>query len=305
MKTILIILIWFFAVFTGTFLTGWSIIHYFNGSLISHGVKRRYILHVPVSYNPSNPTPLIISMHGFGDWPAHQMYMSGWNDLADMESFIVVYPMGTRFPLRWKLYDFENLAGNPTADIHFISDLIDHLEQQYNVDPLRIYANGLSNGGGMAQALSCTLSDHIAAVGGVSGAYVYPLEACQPTRPVPMIAFHGTGDTIVPYQGGPSERFPLPFPCIPEFMKKLAHRNGCTATPIEQPVSSNVHSITYTSCNTDADVVFYTIQGSGHSWPGGKSMPRSIVGETNMEINATYLMWKFFQAHPLSKIRSI
>jgi polyhydroxybutyrate depolymerase len=301
LKTILIILIWFFAILTGALLTGWLVIHRFNGNLISHGVKRRYILHVPASYDPSTPAPLVISMHGFGDWPAHQMQMSGWNDLADEECFIVVYPMGTRFPLRWKLYDFENPAGNPTADIHFISDLVNHLEQQYNIDPLRIYANGLSNGGGMAQALSCALSERIAAVGCVSGAYVYPLNACQSTRPVPVIAFHGTADAIVPYQGGPSERFPLPFPCIPEFMEKLAQRNGCTATPIEQTISPNVHSISYTGCNANADVVFYSIQGGGHSWPGGKAMPRTIVGETNHEINATRLIWDFFKEHSLLK----
>lgn len=301
LKTILTILIGFFSVLVCTLSIGWLVIHHSNGSLISQGVKRKFILHVPVAYDPSIPTPLVISMHGFGDWPAHQMHMSGWNNLADEEGFIVVYPMGTRFPMRWQLYDFKNPAGNPTADIHFISDLIKYLEQAYNIDPAQIYANGLSNGGGMAQALSCTLSNQIAAVGSVSGAYFYPLETCRPTRPVPMIAFHGTADTIVPYQGGPSERFPLPFPCIPEFMKNLAQHNGCTAIPIEKTVSLNVHSISYTDCTNNADVIFYTIEGGGHSWPGGKAMPRMIVGETNMEINTTRLMWEFFQAHPLNR----
>ena len=301
MKTIFLIVICFFVIFSSVLLAGWLVIHRFNGSFISNGVKRKYILYVPISYDPSTPTPLVISMHGFGDWSAHQMHMSGWNDLADEKSFIAVYPMGTHFPLRWQLYDYENPAANPTADIRFISDLIDHLEEDYNIDPNRIYANGLSNGGGMAQALSCTLSDRIAAVGSVSGAYIYPLNACQPVRPVPIIAFHGTADTIVPYQGGPSERFHHPFPSIPEFMEKIAQRNGCTASPIEQTVSQNVHSISYTGCTANADVVFYTIEDGGHSWPGGKIMPHMIVGETNMEINATRLMWNFFQAHPLRK----
>jgi len=301
LKIIFVILIYFFAVFVCTLSIGWLVIHHSNGSLISQGVKRKFILHVPASYDPSLPTSLVISMHGFGDWPAHQMHMSGWNNLADKEGFIAIYPMGTRFPMRWQLYDFKNPAGNPTADIHFISDLIEYLERKYNIDPARIYANGLSNGGGMAQALSCTLSNQIAAVGSVSGAYFYPLKACQPTRPVPVIAFHGTADTIVPYQGGPSERFPLPFPCIPEFMEKLAQRNGCTVAPIEQTISPNVHSISYTGCNVNADVVFYSIQGGGHSWPGGKAMPRMVVGETNHEINATRLIWDFFKEHSLLK----
>jgi len=295
------ILIWFFTIIAFVFGVFWIVIHQSNYSLISNKIKRKYILYLPASYDPYTPTSLVISMHGFGDWPGHQMRMSGWNDLADEKGFIMVYPMGTHFPLRWQLYDYENPAANPTADIRFITDLIDHLEEEYNIDPRRIYVNGLSNGGGMAQALSCTLSDRIAAVGSVSGAYVYPLDACQPVRPVPMIAFHGTADAIIPYQGGPSERFPQSFPSIPEFMEQIAQRNGCTASPVEQTVSQNVHSISYTGCTTNADVVFYTIEGGGHSWPGGKIMPHMIVGETNMEINATRLMWNFFQAHPLRK----
>ena len=59
------------------------------------------------------------------------------------------------------------MGGEPglTRDVRFISELIDTLEAAYNIDPARIYANGLSNGGGMAFVLSCTLSDRIAAVG--------------------------------------------------------------------------------------------------------------------------------------------
>ena len=75
---------------------------------------------------------------------------------------------------------------------------------KYNIDPGRIYANGLSNGGGMSYLLGCALSDRITAIGGVAGAYAFPLEECHPSRPVPMIAFHGTADPIVPYQGGAS-----------------------------------------------------------------------------------------------------
>jgi polyhydroxybutyrate depolymerase len=44
-------------------------------------------------------------------------------------------------------------------DVIFISELIDKLEASYNIDPARIYANGLSNGGGVTFALSCTLSE--------------------------------------------------------------------------------------------------------------------------------------------------
>ena len=93
-------------------------------------------------------------------------------------------------------------------DVRFISDLIDRLMAEYNIDPARIYANGLSNGGGMSDVLACTLSDRIAAIGGVSGAVpASRADECHPPRAVPVIAFHGTADPIVPYSGGESASF--------------------------------------------------------------------------------------------------
>jgi len=55
---------------------------------------------------------------------------------------------------------------------------------------------------GMAFVLSCTLSDRIAAVGW-SRQLNHGLGWCTGQRPVPVIAFHGAADPIVPYQGGP------------------------------------------------------------------------------------------------------
>ncbi len=75
-----------------------------NGSLVSSGEKRSYLLYVPDSYNPAKPTPLVITIHGFMQWPAHQARISRWNDLADEYGFIVVYPSGTGFPKHWRTY---------------------------------------------------------------------------------------------------------------------------------------------------------------------------------------------------------
>ncbi|MBN2549821.1 MAG: hypothetical protein JXB15_11725 [Anaerolineales bacterium] len=269
-----------------------------NGGLISSGEKRAYLLYVPESYNPAVPTPLVISIHGFAEWPAHQMQISRWNRLADRDGFIVVYPSGTRFPLRWRTHGALDGQANSMLDVTFISDLIDSLSADYNIDPTRIFANGLSNGGGMSFVLSCKLSERIAAFGGVSGAYLLPWEDCNPARPVPAILFHGTADPIVPYQGGPSGMFDIPFPSIPEWVGVLAQRNGCVEAYQQQPASGDVSGIQYTGC--DADVIFYTIVGGGHSWPGGEPLPQSIVGYTTMDIDATQMMWEFFQQHPLA-----
>jgi len=277
----------------------WQVAHYSNKSLVSGGVKRRYLLYVPASYDPFTPTPLVISMHGFKDFPARQMRKSSWNNLAKQEGFIVVYPMGAHIPLRWQLYDYENSANNPTADIRFISNLIDRLEQEYNIDPARIYVNGLSKCGGMTFMLGCRYSERFAAIGVVGAAFTYPLEQCEPSRPVPMIAFHGTADPIVPYYGGPSRSFDIPFPSIPVWMRGVASLNGCDPTPSLLPATGAVTGIQYGDCDTGADVVFYTIDGGGHTWPGGHPLPRQITGKTNTDISASETMWSFFKLYTL------
>ena len=268
-----------------------------NGKLVVFGKTRTYLLYVPERYHPSVPAPLVISIHGYAEWPAHQMEISRWNELADQYGFLVVYPSGTRFPLRWRTRAEVGSAADPMPDVTFIAELIDTLERDYNIDPKRIYANGLSNGGGMSFVLSCELSQRIAAVGLVAGAYLTPWEACNPSRPVPAILFHGTADPIVPYQGGPSRSFDLPFPVIPEWVNALARHRGCNSTPRELQPLGRVRGVQYTGCS--ADVVFYTIEGGGHTWPGGKAIPRWIAGTTTYDIDATRMMWDFFQQHPL------
>jgi len=268
-----------------------------DGQIITSEGPRKYLLHVPESYDAGTPTPLVISIHGFAEWPAHQMQISHWNELADEENFIVVYPRGTDFPLRWR----TNGLGDSILDVQFISELLDDIEVNYNIDPSRIYTNGLSNGGGMSFQLACKLSDRIAAFGGVAGAYVIKWEDCNQQRPVPAIIFHGTADPIVPFDGGPSESFDVPFVNIPEWVKQLAERNSCDLSASEIPTQGEVDRLQYRNCANDSEVDFYIINGGGHSWPGGDPLPRWIVGKTTDDINATRLMWDFFQAHPLDE----
>ena len=65
-----------------------------NGTIVSSGQKREYLLYVPRSYDRAKPTPLVISMHGGALWPAAQMEISRWNTVADEQGLLVVYPSG-------------------------------------------------------------------------------------------------------------------------------------------------------------------------------------------------------------------
>jgi polyhydroxybutyrate depolymerase len=269
-----------------------------NGSIESGGQTRRYLLYVPDSYDPTTPTPLVISIHGFVEWPAHQMHISRWDQLAEEEGFLVVFPAGTGFPMRWSTHGQATRDENSLQDVQFISNLIDQLEREYAIDPNRIYANGLSNGGGMSFMLSCYLSDRIAAIGTVAGAFLLPWDDCDPTRPVPLIAFHGTADPVVSFAGGRSRSFDISFPNIPEWAAQAAAHNGCTDVH-KLPQAGEVSGLRYTDCFAGAEVVFYQVENGGHSWPGGEPLPEWIAGFTNQDVDATRLMWNFFMNHSL------
>jgi len=261
-----------------------------NGFMVSAGRQREYLLHVPRGYDRSRPTPLVISLHGAGGWPVQQMELTLWNQLADEQGFIVVYPSGLVGigPRVWG-----------ERDVRFIGELIDKLQATYNIDRARIYANGLSNGGGMSFVLSCTMSDRIAAVGLVGAALILPWNWCTDHRPVPMIAFHGTADPMAPYKGGKSWVADGAFPALETWAAKWARRNHCAPMPIKSSVAADVTRREYTSCADNAAVVLYTIEGGGHTWPGGTPLPEWFAGRTSRGVDATREMWAFFRAHPL------
>lgn len=273
-----------------------------NGTIVSSGQVREYLLHVPPNYDAAKPTPLVISMHGGAMWPAAQMRTSQWNRVADAEGFVVVFPSGTAGdgPRHWN----ANRGPGATADVTFIADLIDHLKAEYNIDPARIYADGLSNGGGMAFVLSCELSGRIAAVGMVAAAHMLDWSSCRDPRPVPMISFHGTADRATPYAGGVTWVAPQSFPAIPTWTANWARRNRCDLQPIQSVVAADVTRLTYTDCEEGADVTLYSIQDGGHTWPGGGPMPEWFVGTTTRSIDASALMWEFFRAHPLGSAKA-
>jgi poly(3-hydroxybutyrate) depolymerase len=246
-----------------------------NGTIVSSGLPRRYLLDVPNSYDHSKPTPLVITLHPAATWPAIASHMSRWNDLADQHGFIVVYPAGTGA-------FFDGLGRGPHSlprDIRFFSDLIANLEFQYNIDLNRVYADGMSNGGGMALALSCKLSDRIAAVAAVSPALPLPGEQCGDSKPIPNLLFHGTADQFAPYHGGSSPISPGTFPDIPGWTAHAAQRNlkelrsklASRRTSTVFPITTALPVPTWFSTPSTALV----IPGPAPSpWPNGGPVPR-------------------------------
>ena len=268
-----------------------------SGAIVSSGETRYYTLHVPPGYDANRPTPLVITIHGASLWPVVQQKMSQWDRVADREGFIVLYPSG------------HTGSGPPhfdAEDVRFIADLIDSVQRTHNIDRTRIYANGLSNGGGLSFLLSCTMPDRIAAVGLVAAAHLFPSSMCKDLRPVPMIAFHGTADDATPYEGGKSPMswiLSMRFPSIPMVTAAWARRNQCAPTPVESRVAPDVSRLEYAQCVSNAPAILYTIHGGGHTWPGGDAayLPEWFVGTTTQSIDASSIMWEFFAKHSLAR----
>jgi polyhydroxybutyrate depolymerase len=253
-------------------------------SLASGGVNRQFRLHIPPGYQQGRPVALVINLHGYNSNAEQQERLSQMSAKADAAGFIVAYPEGLGEPQSWK---FGNRAEGQ-ADVGFIRDLIQRLQAQLTIDPQRIYVTGISNGAEMSFRLACDLAGTIAAFAPVAGGYP-PFKDCQTTRPVPVVAFHGTADQLLPYGGVP----PLLLP-VHDWAASWATHNGCAAAPSTTFQHGDVTGETWGSCRDAADVTLYTIAGKGHSWPGS-AMPASI---TTRDINATDVIWDFFAAHP-------
>jgi polyhydroxybutyrate depolymerase len=262
--------------------------------IVSGGLERSYLLHVPSGYDSSQPVPLVVSLHGLASNAIQQAVYSRWNDVAERANIITVYPQGTGRPPRWNSGGSRLGGDNGVDDVQFMRGLLANLAKRLCIDPARIYVNGISNGGGMSYRIACEMADQVAAIGTVAGAFYEFPGGCHPSRPVPVIAFHGTADPLVNFDGNPR----LGLPKITTWAADWAARNGCT-TSEAIPAKGEVSGIRYTGCKGHADVVLYRIEGGGHTWPGSP-IPVLILGKTTRDINATETMWTFFEQHPLN-----
>jgi len=262
-------------------------------TLMVDGRTRDYFVHVPIGYDGQTPVPVVFVLHGATQSAASAERMSGMSEKADHENFLAVYPTGTGRIKSVPTWNSGACCGyameNHVDDVAFFSALIDELEQDYSVDPKRIYATGISNGGMMSYRLACELSDKIAAIAPVEGAQDLP---CHPASRVSVMIFHGTADHLVPYDGG-STPFQLVSKrsdtSVAETVEFWSKRDGCAATP-QHTETEELRTDVYAGCKDGTAVELYSIQGGHHMWPG--------LGISGNSVPATGLIWSFFAQHP-------
>lgn len=254
--------------------------------VINHGGRERsFIVHVPD--NLSTPSSLVLSFHGLRTTARLQRNISRMNDTADRDGFVVVYPEG--IGMSWNSGACCGEAASADVDdVGFSVAVVDWLAERLCISRDRVFATGLSNGGHMAYKLACDRADVFAAVAPVAGVVA---TACAPVRPVPVLHFHGTADSIVSYNVGISGVG------AEATVARWGERNGCSTTSEVTFREGDVTCRAFTSCREGASVELCSVSAGGHQWPGGTSIP--LLGYNTDDVVASDRIAAFFAAHAM------
>ena len=275
-------------------------------------LNRRYLVHIPPGYTGKKPMPVVIMFHGGGGRAETALWDTGWGAKADKEGFLAVFPEGTppdptlpgNFndnPQTWNDGSRRPTVGaaqRGVEDVKFTSGMLDDLKRRFNVDARRIYATGFSNGASMSFRLARELSSEFAAMAPVAG--VDWLSEKKPTRPVPLLYITGTADPLNPIEGGEIHIGAKSFgqkPPSKEMIDKWVELHKCLKKPRVRSDENGVKTVAYDQDGADV-VVFCTIDGHGHHWPGGRVvLPAALAGENTAKLKATDVIWEFFSKH--------
>ncbi|HEY6300548.1 MAG TPA: PHB depolymerase family esterase [Candidatus Binatus sp.] len=276
------------------------------GDAVSHtidvnGVSRSYLLYVP-SGQSGKRLPAFIMMHGSGSTDTQQERYSNFDTFGQAHGLVVMYPNG--IDKHWndgRVIGHESMAD----DIGFMKAMLAEVTAQGLIDPKRVYAAGISNGGFMAQHMACVMPDALAGIAVIAA--TLPVDAaCPSPRPMPVVFFHGTEDKFVPFNGGP---------IAPQFGNRGSaisnaqavaiwqKRNGCgAAQQANVPAKDTSDPLPVTlesySCPAGRGLENVIVQGGGHTWPGARQgwLGTKILGPVTDNIDANATMWTFFQS---------
>lgn len=273
------------------------------------GYERQYLVHFPPKEKMNKDLPILFHIHGGGGVAKTTPSLSfgRFNDLADKEGFIVVYPEGV--DKNWN--DGRRLEGEQTweeniDDVGFIVAIVEQLKKDYSIDSDKIFTSGMSNGGFMSSRLICDRSDVFsgAAIVTATLSTTY-LPKCNPTNPVAVMIMNGTDDKLVPYDGGEIKVFKKrrgEIVSTDDYVDFWKNKNACTekiptiTLPDVYDDGTIVSIDTYENCEQGGALVLYKIEGGGHTWPGGKQyLGEWLIGKTSNEIIACDEIWNFFK----------
>ncbi|MEI6402501.1 MAG: PHB depolymerase family esterase [Actinomycetota bacterium] len=273
------------------------------------GGTRHYRLYVPSSLAAGEPAPLLVALHGGLGSSAQFAVNSGFDELAEANGFIVVYPDGIGArpdgsgPQTWNGgYCCGPAVRQDVDDVGFIRQLLDTLATDLSIDPARVFAAGHSNGAILAYRLACELSDRIVGIGVQAGSL--GVDQCAPTQPVSVIHLHGTADTNTPIGGGKGSGVAgVEFRPARAAVEALAAADGCTSESrsATHPSNPDLTVATWSGCGSGAEVRYVVVAGATHAWmgrPAASAAAAAYVGEPYANLDASRAIWSFLAAHP-------
>ncbi len=267
-------------------------------SLRHEGRERGFIVHVPKAYRADRPAPLVLALHGGGGsmevMAKDRLY--GLVSQSEASGWIVVFPNGySRLGGKLATWNAGICCGaardRASDDVGFLRAVVTDVQRRLAIDPQRIFATGMSNGGMMSYRLACEASDVFRAVAAVAG--TDGTDGCRPGRPVPVFHLHARDDDRVLFNGGSGSASDThaDFVSVPATVDKWARLNACsgpTQTVLQRPgVTCEVRS----GCAGGAEVRLCVTDSGGHSWPGGR---KALGGQGSTALDATEAIWDFF-----------
>lgn len=273
---------------------------------------RTWILHVPPIIDADEPLPLLVVLHGTYGTGGKMQRALGFDAYADQRRFYVAYPdayqiPGERDTARWN--DGRGTLESSLQeidDVQFIVEMITEIGNHVDLDASRIYVTGASNGGMMTYRLGCETSGVFAGIAPVIANIPEPIfDACDPQAPLAFLSINGNLDPFIPIDGGEvceNVRFGCEGGWVVsqvQSVAKFVERNGCAPDPLIEIVpgseqdGTSVELQTFSTCQSEARVLAYIVQGGGHTWP---PLPAQIQasGTGTKNLDATRVIVDFF-----------
>lgn len=279
-----------------------------RGQMAMEGRTREYRLHVPPASAPAKKRPLVLIFHGGGDSARGMERLTRFNELADREGFLALYPEAVGHQWndgRWVKSLRSQREG--VDDVAFVRALIHLMQRDYQADPSRTYATGFSNGAIFCHHLAIRLADQLAAIAAVGGGIAEPETGGRPpSSPVSVFIIHGTRDPLVPYKGGPVDHGSGGrVISINDTLRCWLQWDGCRRPPtsgllpdLEPADHCIVRWTRWRGARNDSEILLYSILGGGHQWPGGhRFFPAFVMGWRCDDFDATEAVWSFFCTH--------
>lgn len=269
-------------------------------SISVDGVERKYIVYLPSAADATKARPVILGFHGA--WGTGESFeqQSKLHDGPRASEFVIVYPSG--YHRSWNVGACcGDAKRDGIDDVKFVERILQDLRSLVRIDERRIYATGFSNGAMMSYQLACARADLIAAIAPAGAAMQGEISTCRPSRPVPVLHFHGGADGWSPLAGGKGqwEKIGAQRP-IGDQIAFWAKLNSCRATE-KVGLPGGANCTRHTQCRGDADVVLCVVDGMGHQWAGDqpRRMLEKQLGPGEPRIKASDAVLEFFRGHTL------